>query len=59
VVPYDSQYYAGLQGLPDTGWKAKRQDDEPCLYSAENNMDPGDIPDHLATLTPMEEMIIA
>lgn len=39
--------------------KAKRRDDEPFLYSAENNMDPGDIPEHLATLTPMEEMIIA
>ena len=37
----------------------KKNEDEPFLYSAANNMDPGCIPSHLPKLTQIEEMVIA
>jgi hypothetical protein len=37
----------------------KRGDDEPYMFSAANEMDPGPVPDWLPVLSPIEEMCIA
>ncbi|KAB2110926.1 hypothetical protein AG0111_0g1920 [Alternaria gaisen] len=37
----------------------KRSSEEPFLYSAANDMDPGAVPSHLPALSPIEEMCIA
>jgi len=36
-----------------------RAEDEPELFSKENLMDPGGVPEHLPALTQVEEMLIA
>ena len=50
-----------LNGVCDACFKRDRniQEGEPFLFSRENNMDPGVVPDCLRDLTQMEEMIIA
>ena len=37
----------------------KKNEDDPFLSSAANNMDPGRVPSHLPKLTQIEEMVIA
>ena len=37
----------------------KKNENEPFLYSAANNMGPGRVPSHLPNLTQIEEMVIA
>ena len=39
--------------------KSLKDPSEPFLFSDANNMDPGTMPEHLPTLTEVEEMIIA
>ena len=39
--------------------KGLKYPSEPFLFSNTNNMDPGAVPEHLLTLTEVEEMIIA
>jgi len=36
-----------------------KAEDEPELFSKENLMDPGSVPEHLLALTQVEEMLIA
>lgn len=37
----------------------KIRPDEPFYYSAANNLDFGDVPDHLPQLEPLEELLIS
>ena len=43
----------------DAAAETKRAEDEPELFSKDNLMDPGSVPEHLPALTQVEEMLIA